>query len=266
MHASIGNQAFDTRARRARLLAAEHHAVADILIFYGAVSEYQRDLSAGVRSSADAAAKFADTVDVRSAAAAVSPFVGFLERHAPAVFGAELIALRDVPVEQWGAWMREALLGTLPPGLKSAFVVEAVLQPFADGAAAPRRERLKDADHAARCPVCGDRPVVGALREEGYGAKRTLVCGLCLTEWAYRRIMCPSCGEQRFDALPVYTSERYPHVRIDACDTCHAYIKTIDLTKSGLAVPLADDLASLPLDLWARERGYTRLRPHLIRT
>ena len=59
----------------------------------------------------------------------------------------------------------------------------------------------------ARCPFCNALPVVGVLREAGHGAKRTLVCALCLVEREYLRVVCPSCGEQQFDALPVYTAD-----------------------------------------------------------
>jgi FdhE protein len=103
------------------------------------------------------------------------------------------------------------------------------------------------------------------LREEGHGARRTLACALCFTEWPYHRVVCPSCDETRFDALPIYTAEGLERVRIDACDSCHVYLKTIDLTKDALAEPLVDDLATLSLDLWARERGYRRVRPNLLR-
>ena len=92
-----------------------------------------------------------------------------------------------------------------------------------------------------------------------------LTCGLCLSEWEFLRVVCPACEEQRFDALPVYTSETFPHVRIEACDSCRCYLKTIDLTRNGLAVPLVDDLATVPLDLWAREQGYRRSRENLLR-
>ena len=109
-----------------------------------------------------------------------------------------------------------------------------------------------------RCPRCAALPVAAVLREEGHGAKRFLLCALCLQEWECLRIVCPACGEQDFDKLPVYTAEQFSHVRIDACDRCHHYVKTIDLTKDGLAVPCVDDIASVSLDLWARERGYTR--------
>jgi FdhE protein len=55
-----------------------------------------------------------------------------------------------------------------------------------------------------------------------------------------------------------------PHVRVEACDTCKSYLRTIDLTKDGHAVPLVDDLAAISLTLWADERGYRRLQPNLL--
>jgi FdhE protein len=76
--------------------------------------------------------------------------------------------------------------------------------------------------------------------------------------------VCPACGQQEFDALPVYTATEFEHVRVDACDACRRYVKTIDLTKNGLAVPPVDDIATVALDLWARERGYTRLKANVL--
>jgi len=116
------------------------------------------------------------------------------------------------------------------------------------------------------CRWCGDQPLVGVLREEGHGARRALVCARCLIARDYLRVVCPACGEETFDALPIYTAEQFAHVRIDACDTCKHYLKTIDGTKDGLADPVVDDLASVALDLWAREQGYVRTRQNLLRT
>jgi len=151
------------------------------------------------------------------------------------------------------------------------FVVEAVLQPFAEAAAIEWRAdghlKLSASNaRASRCPICSSRPAVGILREEGHGARRTLLCALCLAEWEFLRVVCPACDEQRFDALPVYSADIFSHVRIDACDTCRRYLKTVDLTKDGLAVPLVDDFASVPLDLWAHQQGYRRLHTNLLRT
>ena len=67
-----------------------------------------------------------------------------------------------------------------------------------------------------RCPVCEGAPVVAALREEGHGARRVLICGLCASEWSFQRVQCPACEEGQFDALPVYTADGTEHVRVDA--------------------------------------------------
>ncbi len=109
-----------------------------------------------------------------------------------------------------------------------------------------------------------DMKTVGVLREEGHGAKRSLVCSLCLTEWDYRRVVCPACGEERFDKLSAYTASQFEHMRVEACDTCKVYINTVDLTKNGLAIPVVDELAALPLGLWAQEKGYTKLQSNLL--
>jgi FdhE protein len=79
-------------------------------------------------------------------------------------------------------------------------------------------------------------------------------------------VCCPACGEDDFDSLPVYTADPFEHVRVEACDRCRRYLKSVDLTRDGLAIPQVDDLASLPLDLWAREQGYVRVHANLLRT
>src|SRR5690242_11669343 len=113
------------------------------------------------------------------------------------------------------------------------------------------------------CPFCGEKPVAAVLRPEGDGGKRFLLCSLCFTEWEFRRLLCPNCGEEDKDKLPVYTADEFPHIRVEACDTCRVYLKAVDLTKNGLAVPEVDELASVALDLWAAEHGYSKLQTNL---
>jgi len=107
---------------------------------------------------------------------------------------------------------------------------------------------------------------VGVFRGEGDGAKKSLICMLCAHEWNFRRIYCPACGEEREPQMAFYSAPEIAHVRVDVCDTCHTYLKTIDLTKTGLAVPIVDELATIPLDLWAREHGYHKLQINLLGT
>jgi formate dehydrogenase maturation protein FdhE len=61
----------------------------------------------------------------------------------------------------------------------------------------------------------------------------------------------------------VHVAESLRHVRLDECLSCACYLKTVDLRSRGDAVPLVDDLASVELDLWASERGLTRVATNL---
>jgi formate dehydrogenase maturation protein FdhE len=116
------------------------------------------------------------------------------------------------------------------------------------------------------CPKCGGRPVAGVLRIEGDGGKRFLLCAFCATEWEFRRIYCAWCGEVREESLPVFVAEKFAHVRIEGCDTCRHFVRSVDLTKDGHAVPVVDDLAAIPLALWAEDSGYQRIHGNLLGT
>ena len=90
------------------------------------------------------------------------------------------------------------------------------------------------------------------------------MCSMCATEWRFRRLTCPHCGETEADKLPVHTAESITHVRVDACTACSRYIKTVDLRKRGDADPLVDELAAVELDIWAQEQGLTKLRTNVL--
>ena len=273
------------RIARARQLAEETSPAAELLGFYAALAEYQQSLlewCPGDTVNSPGAAPLLDSLDPEWVLGAVRDCVSWLPGVAPPRLREAAHALRGVTAAQWREHLdsyrssphdaADRFSGT------SIFVLEAVLQPLAERLASTRRELATAAtgrvaaplaaraSGGPRCPACGGSPGVGVLREEGHGARRALVCGLCLTEWDYLRLVCAGCGEQRFESLPVFTAEQFPHVRIEACDTCRTYLKTIDVTKDGRAVPIVDDIASLSLDLWARDRGYTRLRASLVRT
>jgi len=117
---------------------------------------------------------------------------------------------------------------------------------------------------ATTCRICGAPPVVATLRDlPGALGSRGLACSRCGVEWRVRRLTCTSCGETESDRLRIHTVEGAPHVRIDECETCRHYIKTVDLRRRGDAVPVVDELASVELDLWAGEQGLTKATPNL---
>jgi FdhE protein len=145
----------------------------------------------------------------------------------------------------------------------ATFLAWAFLQPCA--------ERIREqqagewAGYAgANCPFCGRKAGVGVLRPMGDGAKRSLLCCFCLTEWNFRRLVCVACGEENDKRLPVYTADEFPHVRVECCDTCKRYLKAVDLTRNGLADPVVDEIASVALDLWAQPHGYAKWQVNLL--
>ena len=76
---------------------------------------------------------------------------------------------------------------------------------------------------------------------------------------------CPACGERTSARLPIFADdERMPALRADACESCHRYLITVDGRKDPAAVPEVDELIALPLDLHARERGFTKIVPNLM--
>jgi len=149
------------------------------------------------------------------------------------------------------------------------FFAKAILQPYAsvlvESGGAPLRTNLTRG--ANRCPRCGGKPQLAVLVSDGAeteGGGRSLLCSLCLSTWPFGRVICANCGERDDPKLGYFRSPDWDHVRVEACDTCRCYLKGVDLSRLGLAVPLVDEVAAAPLDLWARDRGYTKIEMNLI--
>ena len=100
---------------------------------------------------------------------------------------------------------------------------------------------------------------------------------------------CAACGEDRSAKLTIFSEHGttsgehgsvvrglqrvvpahdpgavFPHLRIEACESCRGYLLSIDLAADPGAVAVVDELAAIPLDLYARERGFTKITPNLM--
>ncbi len=165
-------------------------------------------------------------------------------------------------------------------------VLEALGQAAGAACAGPRDRR--------HCPTCGGPPQVSysaPSAEALVTAPRYLVCARCSTGWPYLRMTCAACGEGESSHLTIYAEEgtaeaqatghvvrglgqapqegtgegpRFPHMRIEACTTCSKYLLSVDLTRDPRAVPVVDDLAAVPLDLFAADRGFAKVMPNLM--
>lgn len=114
-----------------------------------------------------------------------------------------------------------------------------------------------------RCPACGGLPQLAIFGDTGESLltpQRRLACSRCATTWAYARMTCVSCRETEGGKMPIFADEALlPHLRVDACDTCRSYLISVDTRREPGAVPLVDEIAALPLDMAAAERGYTKI-------
>ena len=136
-----------------------------------------------------------------------------------------------------------------------------VLEVFAtELSALPHKEMETTSD---RCPHCGFPVLCSMAREEGMGRRRSARCSLCSGEWAVPRLGCLRCGEQRASKLTVFNFEAWTHIRVDVCDSCGGYLKSIDMTRDADALPVPDDVASSAINIWAFEEGYEPLGRHL---
>jgi FdhE protein len=119
-----------------------------------------------------------------------------------------------------------------------------------------------------RCPNCGGLPQLSYFAVSGealVSGPRYLVCSRCATNWIFSRMTCASCGESNGTRLPIYQEqEQFPHARVDGCQTCRKYLLTFDLRRDTRAVPVVDEIAALPLDLYARDQGLTKIAANLM--
>jgi FdhE protein len=121
---------------------------------------------------------------------------------------------------------------------------------------------------ATKCPNCGGLPQLSYFAVSGealVSGPRYLVCSRCANNWVFSRMTCAGCGESTGTKLPIYQEqERFPYVRVDGCQTCRKYLLTFDLRRETRAVPVVDEIAALPLDLFARNQGLTKITPNLM--
>ena len=258
--ASHATEAWARRRRRARRLVERHAFARDLLRLYEALLDVQepaflraRDDQPDPASVAGYAARIIDEVaEATSTAGPPTLAVAVRER------------LRDAEpagfITRWLAGERQAPVDEYLARAAVAPVLEA-LGPAAGGACSGQPAE-------GGCPRCGGLPQLSYLTDAGetlVSGPRMLLCSRCGESWIHQRMTCAGCGEQATNKLPIFADgDRFPHLRADACDTCRRYLITIDLRKDADAVPVVDELVALPLDLYVKERGFTKIVPNLM--
>jgi FdhE protein len=144
---------------------------------------------------------------------------------------------------------------------EALYIAAALSVYFARHAAALPVTDVHLSTQRGRCPVCGCAPVAGVITASGEApGARYLHCGLCATAWNHVRAVCITCGGSRSLALLAIEGGDGA-VQAETCDECHSYAKMLYQAQDMAIEPMADDLASLGLDMLVGEAGYQRNAP-----
>lgn len=277
---------WEQRIHRAEALAAQYPFAQESLGFYQQLARFQEKMYESLRGKVEADAPAGEALLLPRAPLQehrdlllprFPEFLNLIREIGPPALADAAATLRLVPEDHWDAlleayWNQD----TDREGNGSAadvidFFPKAFLQPYAAILAGGPRSDGSQAENdwdvaegIGRCPVCKARAQVSVLRPESHGASRSLACSLCSTEWRFKRVRCVACGEEEFERLVHHAAEEFPHVQVSACDSCRTYIKEVDLSKEVSAVPVVDEIATIPLDVVAVERGYHKLELNLI--
>jgi FdhE protein len=281
---------FAERAMRLKQRAAGH-AMGDYLGFVGALAMAQHQALAVAPALAlpsaeqlDAAARAglpplpaSEWPRDRAWHGVLRDIATALRADAPAGVQPTLAALLAAD-EEWLERQADCLLTGVMNGLDlaAAPIVAGALQVCWTHLLLETRDRRGDAgapfgpvDDGLGCPCCGSRPVAGiALAGAEFNGQRYLHCSLCSLRWHLLRGQCSHCGSRRelfYESLaPAGAGEdesmraAKSALQAEICEDCGHYLKLMHAERDPFVEPVADDLASLTLDLLVSEAGRTR--------
>jgi FdhE protein len=270
---------FQERSRRFTVLA-KGHSLADWLLFLGRLTLAQHELLQAYPSLPlpdEAAMSFARDHHLPPLAAlsqprdpawrqALASFARALTPHAPPRAQDTLARLQTMD-ETTLEVLADRVLGADFAGPEAdclPFVAAALQVHWTALASRLDRAQVLPLDTPGVCPCCGFLPVAGLLRKEGEVANlRYLHCGLCNAEWHLERVTCAACLDSNGIAYR-YIEGSNGAIRAETCDSCKKYLKMLYREKAPEVDPVADDLATLALDLLVDEAGYDRMSPNLL--
>ena len=276
------------RRRRADELRERWSFAAEVLTFYGALLPVQERIGKAAQ---------AELADPSQAAACVVKRALPLVRAVTVAYGPETLAQAveadggsrggaEDTVERWLAGGELSMVDRYLARAAAGPVLEALGPAAGSVCRGPRDER--------HCPTCGGLPQVSIFAPAGedlVAPRRYLECARCASRWPYPRMTCAACGEANTGSLPIFAEEgatlgeatghvvrgaavapagppsgpvpQFPHVSVHACRACARYLLNVDLGRDARAVPVVDEMAAIPLDLYAREQALSKIVPNL---
>ncbi len=246
-----GNPIADYLRFVASLVQAQHHAVQDLAVSApdAAAIKQAQDFSSPLLPAADHVDpvwhQVLDTMLAQLASA----------DGLPAPLQPLIAELQATKADERNALAKRLLtkeLAARDVGM-APFVMAALQVVFARRASQLSVADVPYTDPATICPVCATEPVASVVRIGGkLAGHRYLHCGCCATEWHMVRVKCTHCESTK--GIHYQGLEGAKDVVLaETCDECGSYRKIVNQEKDPLAEPLADDLASLMLDLLMSE-------------
>jgi Protein involved in formate dehydrogenase formation len=255
------------RRRRAEELPDRYPFAAEVLALYVALLDVQEQAT-GLVAGAE---------PLRGAASSVLP------RVVEATAAAGPRALADAARDRLPRGGAEALLAAWLDGDDlepvDRYLARATLAPLLE-AMPSLRARASGPSDDRHCPECRGLPQLswlGASGESLVAGRRHLLCSRCQGSWTVPRGDCAACGGtltvHAEGAAEAAVGERaaaqlegavFPQLRVEGCERCRRYLLGVDLGRDARAVPEVDELAGIPLDLYARERGLRKVTPNLM--
>lgn len=194
-----------------------------------------------------------------------------LDAYTSGPLGEALQALHSSDVHQRKGWGIALLAGQYDavPAALVPFIGAALQAAWSSWLLALPTPELKPAGSLAQCPACGSPAMAGVVRNRGkHNGLRYLACSLCACEWHVVRVKCVYCESSKDLRYTSLDDDRHAPgkapLRAECCPECESYLKQNYLENDAAAEPLADDLASLALDIRLDEEGFHRLAPNLM--
>jgi FdhE protein len=264
---SPNRTSWNERIDRAAELDTRSPGAHQVLTFYRRVLEFQKTLSDGLEAhdgrTDGSANELRARLDLNQAAISLAALAAIVSQAGPPTLARLADDLRGQSLNKSRLLLERWLHTPESSDSGSTFFARVLLQPQAERLVSDLGvEPYSSAEKF--CPACASRPQLAVIRPEGDGGKRSLLCSFCMAEWEFRRILCPACGEENHEKLPRYSADGISAVRVEACDTCNHYLKSVDLTVDGHAVPVIDEIATAPLDLWAAEHDYRKIQLNIV--
>ena len=269
------------RRRRAELLRERHPFAVEMLTLYLALLDVWEE-------AADAAGEQRPEPAALAGWAARRVLPRVAEATAVAGPGRLAEATRELAAAGAGeaslaAWLAGDELAPVERYLARASL-RGPLQALDADAACARDPSPRGGRHCQRCGGLAQVSFHDHSDEALVSGHRRLACARCGASWSYSGSACASCGETAGGRRTIFAELRdgpvvgrgeqaeagrngaptFPHLRIEGCESCKRYLIDVDLGRDARATPEVDELAALPLDLYAAERGLTKITPNLM--